>query len=150
MQIKMRKVLLLALISLTALAGVVVAAELGVFYSGEIVVTDIVEGYVKVSETNSTMGDWVHSLNLSSGDDWYARFETETGGYIGNVTITWVLQEKINSTWTDTNNTVTTLFTLNGGSQIIYASTNGLIDTNENWGAHTTASTWRLEVTFES
>lgn len=149
MKLKMRKVLLVALTSLVALASITLANELGIWYSGE-VKTVTVAGSVKVSDENSTTADWVDSMNVTPGQDWFARYETEATGYIGAVNITWVLQEK-NGTWSDTAHNVTTIgFSLNGNVQYIYASADGLIGSNKNWGVHTnTTSTWRIEATFE-
>ena len=149
MKLKMRKVLLVALTSLVALAGITLANELGVWYSGE-VRTVTVKGSIKVGDENSTMADWVDTMNITPGEDWFARFETKATGYLGVVNITWVLQEK-NSTWSDTAYNVTTIgFSLNGTVQYIYASADGFIGSNKNWGLHTnTTSTWRVKATFE-
>jgi len=126
-----------------ALVLVVYATLLATFQGGEVVV-GTVAGNVYYSTTNSTTAsDWTPTLNVSgTNDPWYAKVNF-TSAYTGNVQITWQLEKK-NGNWanatqgTDANVTtvITTSFTLNGTSgQTAYASTSGLIGTNQNWGA---------------
>jgi len=148
---KTRKILLVALLVLISLVSVVVATQLGIFFSGD-VVTTTVEGSVKLSQTNSPTATWVDTLTgVATGDEWYAQFEVIGDGYAGTVTITLVLQEKIAEVWTDTAFTTISTCVLSSSSEIIYASTDGLIGGNYNWGQHTTtASTWRIANTVEN
>ena len=146
---KIAAVVLLALVGTTAV--VFAATHLGDFFSGP-VNTQTVEGAVKVSTTNSTTATWTDSLsNVAAGDPWYSRFEIGANGYAGPVTILWILQEEVSGVWTDTAYTVITTFTLSGAAgDTIYASGNGAIGDNYDWGSHTTiASSWRIAVSVD-
>ncbi|RLI45472.1 hypothetical protein DRO69_05230 [Candidatus Bathyarchaeota archaeon] len=139
-------VTLIALISI-ALIIAVYATLLGTFQGGNVTVV-AVNGQVQYSLDNST--GWSTSLsNLPITDPWYVRFVTETGGYTGNVQITW---ELYNSTNDLIHSVTTTSFSLNGSQvQQIYASSDGSQSTNYNWGQNTTvADTYYIKVTFNT
>lgn len=148
---KLKKALIVSIIALSLLVAVVLAVQLGVFYGGPVTTIEL-EGEITYSPTNSSVATWTLTLsNVPAGDDWFSRFEVQAGGYVGPVTITWVLQEEISSVWTDTAFSETTTFTLSGAVQNIYASSNGAIGTNWNWGLNTTTvGTWRIVASVDA
>jgi hypothetical protein len=140
------------LMTLLAIAMVLVvyASILGTFTGGDVGVVSL-DGTPKYCKTNSTTpSEWKTELtgtdNVPAGDPWYALFNTTSGGYEGNVKITWGLYNSTDSV----HNVTTDSFTLDGTVQTIYASGNGLQAENYNWGQNTTvAETYYIKVTVE-
>ena len=133
-------VTLIALISI-ALIIAVYATLLGTFQGGTVTVVTL-DGDIYYSRDNST--GWALTLSsVGNGTDWYARFNVTTGGPTGDVSITWWLQ-KDGANMTPPVE-VTTSWTLSGGQEAIYASSNGAQSGNYNWGQHCTeAGTYRV------
>jgi hypothetical protein len=95
-----------------------------------------VEGEVEVSANQAT---WqTTDLDVKLGDSWYARFVTEAGA-AGEVTLLWQLKNATDETDINGAN-VTTVFTLSGGADTIYATPDGLSAGNTDWGAHCSES----------
>jgi hypothetical protein len=91
-----------------------------------------VEGTVEVSANQTT---WQNTdLNVKAGDSWYARFVADAGA-AGEVTLLWQLVEGEQESPIQGAN-VTTVFTLSGGGNIIYATPDGESAGNLDWGAH--------------
>jgi hypothetical protein len=141
-------VTLVALISV-ALIIAVYATLLGTFTGGDVSVV-AVGGQVWYSTDNSVFSNATLSNHPISAP-WYVRFVTETGGYTGNVTVTWELVNKTSGApiYTVTSNN----FPLNGSIvQYIYATSDGSGPaSNYNWGQNTTvADTYYIKVTFNT
>ena len=91
-----------------------------------------VEGTVEVSANQTT---WqTTDLNVTLGESWYARFVADAGA-TGEVTLLWQLVEGAAESQIEGAN-VTTVFTLSGGGDIIYATPDGENAGNTDWGAH--------------
>ena len=99
---------------------------------------------VTYSSTNSD--PWTPTL-VPSGS-WYTRLEINAGAYSGPVTVTWQLYLKDGpSSWTAVNSSITTLITLSGAAESVYASGDGTIGTNFDWsttGYADEAGTYRV------
>jgi hypothetical protein len=156
---KSRKLLLIAtVLTIAALVSVMFAYAaylLGTFNGGEVTIGGInSSSTVTYSTTNSASATWTATLNQTVGSDWYARLEV-TGGYTGNVTITWQLQQNTGSGWANVSGTGTTVTTnnvvLTGSAQDVYASGNGGITSNKDWGTLTTSGgAYRVTATVDS
>ena len=133
-------VTLIALISI-ALIIAVYATLLGTFTGGDVTVVTL-NGSIYYSQDNST--GWALTLgDIANGSAWYSRFNVTSGGYPGAVDITWWLQKG------GTNMTPaveqTTSYTLSGGVEAFYASSDGTQGSNYNWGQNATAAdTYRV------
>jgi hypothetical protein len=140
-------VTLIALISI-ALVIAVYATLLGT-YTGSTVTVVSLNGEIKYDDLNSTTaGDWALTLgNIANGSTWYALFNTTSGGYNGNVNMTWTLQWS-NGTAVPGATQTTNNFALTGSAgQVIYASDTGDQSTNKNWGQYTTdVGTYQIEL----
>ncbi len=121
---------------------------LGTFTGSTVTVVSL-NGDIKYDDLNSTTAsDWTPTLsNIANGSSWYTLFNTSSTGYTGLVNMTWQLQ------WSNGTNVgvsqTTNNFNLTGAiGQVIYASDNGAITSNKNWGASTTsAGTYQIEMT---
>jgi len=133
-------VTLIALISI-ALIMVVYATILGTYTGGDITVVTL-SGAIYYSQNNST--GWATTLsNIANGSAWYTRFNVTTGGYSGATSITWWLQKGGANMTTPVEQT--TSYTLSGGVEAFYASSDGTQGTNYNWGQNATAAdTYRV------
>jgi hypothetical protein len=133
-------VTLVALISI-ALIIAVYATILGTYTGGDVTVVTL-SGTIYYSQDNST--GWATTLNnIANGSTWYTRFNVTTGGYSGAVSITWWLQ-KAGANMTPAVEQ-TTSYTLSGGVEAFYASSNGAQSGNYNWGQNATAAdTYRV------
>jgi hypothetical protein len=131
------------LITILAIALVIIAYAtiLGTFKGGTVTVVTL-PAKIGYSQTNSSSVSWANSLSdVANGSNWYSRLNiTATGGYTGLVGVTWTLY--FSNDTPVSGATVTTLnFDVNGTvGQRIYASSNGLIAGNTNWGAYTTVA----------
>jgi hypothetical protein len=95
-----------------------------------------VEGTVEVSANQTT---WqITDLNVKLGDSWYARFVADSGA-AGEVTLLWQLVEGEPESPIQGAN-VTTVFTLSGGGNTIYATPDGESAGNTDWGAYCSQS----------
>ena len=91
-----------------------------------------VEGTVEVSADQTT---WqTTDLNVTLGESWYARFVADAEP-AGEVTLLWQLVEGEPESPIEGTN-VTTVFTLSGGIDTIYATPDGQNTGNMDWGAH--------------
>jgi len=131
------------LITLLAIALVIVAYAtiLGTFTGGPVTVVTV-KAEIWYSEQNLTSASWTGTLpNVANGSQWYSRLNiTQAGGYTGLVNVTWQLHYG-NDTPVSGATITTGNFNLNGTvGQIIYASSDGYIDVNKNWGAYTSAA----------
>jgi len=123
-----------------ALVLVVYASLLQMFTGGEVVV-GTVAGSVYYSKTNTEAGDpWALTLSVNNyTDPWYARF-LFTSTYQSSVTILWQLQ-KMGASWGNVTGFQYTSIVLNGNtSQPVYASYDGSLTSNRNWGGNVTAN----------
>jgi hypothetical protein len=142
----------LTVVTLAIIVSVYAVAILGTFQGGTVSVGGVSSGTISYSADNVAGGTWTVTLQVSSASDpWYAKIQV--GGYTGPVTITWQLQVlTAPSTWTNVSGaTVTTTTSLTGASQTIYASSDGSIGANQNWGSDcSTNGTYSLTVTVDS
>ena len=145
--------LVLAVVSLT-LSTVALAVYLAEIKGPEIIVIDTVSANIQYSDENVVGATWTLP-EIPLDQPWYVRMETNAEGYAGEVLITWVLQYFIDSSWTTleglTGLPVETTYTLSGAAdEIIYASSDGTITTNFDFGSATTATgTYRVLATIE-
>ncbi|UCE15844.1 MAG: hypothetical protein JSV12_08285 [Candidatus Bathyarchaeota archaeon] len=136
-------VTLITLISIVLIIAVY-ATILGTYTGGNVTVVTL-SGTIYYSQDNST--GWATTLsNIANGSAWYTRFNVTTGGYSGAVSITWWLQ-KAGANMTPAVEQ-TTSYTLGGGTEAFYASSNGAQSGNYNWGQNATAAdTYRVMMT---
>ena len=139
---------------------VVYAALLGTINSTGYVNVGGTGGKVYYSLTNTeTSTAWQNSLGsvtpISQSDSWYAKMNTTSGGYIGQATILWELKQSTDggSTWgSAVGATVSFTYSLDGGVQTIYATSNGAFAEpgNRDWHSNTGYGTglWKVEVTI--
>jgi hypothetical protein len=140
-----RTFMTVTLITVVAVSTVfiVYAAVLLTLFGSTVTVTEG-GGQVEYSLDGST---WSTTLDpMINGTYWYARV-TITGASVQDVTIDWQLQVGP-STWTDMGSPTQTTMTLAEGTNIVYATSNGLASGNRNWGIDTIdAGSYRVEVT---
>jgi hypothetical protein len=137
---------LLLLLSSTALAAYLLARIEG----PPIVVSPLtVEATLQYSFENNVSAVWDLAA-VNATETWYCRLNTTGEGYAGNVSIVWFLEkfDSNSSAWLRFAPlvNVTTTCTLTGlAGQKVYASADGLIANNMNWGNVTdTAGTYRV------
>jgi len=145
-------VTLIALISIAVIIAVY-ATLLGTFTGQEVVYgTENFNGEVLYSKGNLTAaGNWTTTFNVTTGSAWYATLNITNAAYIGEVNVTFQLQEK-NGAWADVGSTTTATIELNGTvGERVYVSSNGLISTNRNWQTDCTAGkSYRVKATVET
>ncbi len=145
-------------VTLTTVVGIamiliVYAATLANIQGGEVTVG---AGNLTGSITYSTdnLAGWGSTLGLPGiNDDWYAKFVTTGGQYVGPVSIIWQLQQKqTDGTWTDMGSSTTTAIALTSASQTIYATIDGSGPTgNRDWSLTATATTsYRVTVNVQT
>lgn len=121
----------------------VYAVLLASYQGGNVTITTI-GGSIQYSVTNTTGGSWQPTLSQGASAEWYARISISNSPS-QDVTVTWTLHN-VTSGLDVTTDCPTTTMTLTSGTTYIYASSNGLIDTNQNWGDHTTSeATYRID-----
>jgi hypothetical protein len=153
---KSRKLLLIAtaltVVALVSVMYAYAAILLGTFQGGEVTVGGVASGTIMYSTTDSA--PWSSSLQPGGvGSAWYAELVIGSGStYTGPVTITWQLKiETGQGAWSNLGSPVATNVTLTGGTQTIYASANGAITGNNNWGSLiTNAGTYAVNATVDS
>jgi hypothetical protein len=116
-------------------------------------------GQMYYDEANSANpADWTSDLpnrgtNGSYCDPWYAKVIT-TAGYTGDVSIEWTLLYDNSGSWDPVGGGAnqTTTVALNGSAQTIYASDDGSIGTNVNWGlwSLTAGETYRVRAVIST
>jgi len=120
----------------------------GPFFGGTVTVVEVTIN-IEYSTENATDATWSSTLNnIPANQSWYARFVVAEDGYSGTVEITWTLQTKVGGSWVDTATSVTTLVSLSGSQgQIVYASPDGSITNNYDWGVNcNSAGEYRIKV----
>ncbi len=142
---KSRKVLLIATtITLLALALTIaaLASILGVYVpnletytGGNVSIGGDTSGTITYNPNPDGIGTWSQTLQPSGS--WYARLAIGNG-YSGSIKIEWQLQRMTApSTWTNINGaTITTTITPSGSAQVVYATANGDIAGNLDWGTY--------------
>jgi hypothetical protein len=111
---------------------------------GTVGVVSFASTNVYYSRSNSAdPSNWTSTLiNVGTRDPWYAELNM-SGGVTGAVTVTWTLKNATNPSIA----TNTTHVTLTGIAQTIYASSDGGLTANTNWGNFTTTpGTYEIEV----
>lgn len=151
---KSRKLLLVAttlmIIALGSVLTVYAAVILGQFTGGTVTVGGVSSGTVKYSLANVEPGSWSTTLSAGTGTAWFARLEI-SGGYHGSATVTFQLQQNTGSGWSDFGTAFTTgTITLSGSSQTVYASSDGNLATNKDWGTGLTGAAYQIVVTVNS
>jgi len=138
-----RAFLAVTMITVLAVAAIfmVYAVTLSTITGGTVTVSSV-QGTIYYSETNATSATWTTTLGsgntLGVGQAWYARLNITSSGYSEAVTIAWTLYDS-----TDTpvpSATQSTSKTLSGSTEAIYASSDGGIASNKNWGTYTTST----------
>lgn len=144
---------------------ITVLAVAAVFMVYAVILSTITGGNVEV--TTASCSIWYDDLNASStaawtstlssignGSTWYAKLNTTSAGYHGDVNITWTLQVYDTDHWDDVSPAVTqetNTYHLEGTiGQNVFASSTGNQDQNKDWGASTTtAGTYRVKAVIE-
>ena len=144
-------VTLVTVLSILAVIAVYAAVFLGSFQGGEVTIGGMGSANITYSANNVDPGSWASTLQVAPSGAWYSRLEVAASGYEGPVTISWTLQQE-NNTWQDVPSAaVSTSMVLNGSAQNVYASTDGTITNNINWGSFTsTNGTYRVYVSVDS
>ncbi|HLN88810.1 MAG TPA: hypothetical protein VK253_01980 [Candidatus Binatia bacterium] len=135
----------------TALLLVVVSCFSAVVYAQVTVDSSTpLKGTVTYSLTNAESETWTTTLAPTGPQaSWYSRLEINGGSYIGPVTVTWKLQQKVSlSSWMDVS-AISTSTELTGNRQILYATHDGAhTQSNYNWGQNIiTSGTYRVVAT---
>jgi len=145
-----KKLLSLTLLTIFAIGSVSATVILATIYGGTVTVVSVT-GTIEYSLTNIETATWTETLTVPINVAWYCRFKTTTSGYAGAIIISWTLQKYDGVNWNDLSYTLTTTISLSGSSgQIVYASTDGLITNNKNWGSHTDQQAQhRIKAVFE-
>jgi len=152
---KSRKVLFIAtaltIVALVSILGTYAAVLLGTFNGGTVTIGGVnSSSTVTYSTTNNATATWTTTLQQNTGSAWYARLEV-IGGYTGSVTVTWQLQQNSGSGWTNQGSALTTNVVLTGSAQDIYASSDGTVTNNQNWGTLSTGGgSYRVTATVDS
>jgi hypothetical protein len=145
-------VTLVTVLSILAVVAVY-SAFIETFTGGQVTVGQVASSsIITYNLNNDPSGSWTQTLNVSASGDWYARLEV-AAGYTGPVTINWTLQQESadGSTWSPTGATVSTSVALTGGGQSVYASSDGTVGNNYDWGLVTTnEGGYRVVVTVDS
>jgi len=144
-------VTLVTVLSIVAVVSVY-AVLIGSFTGDVVTVGGMGSANLLYNADNNEGGSWTSTLSSSgTGVAWYSRLEIATGGYAGQVTITWQLQQE-NATWIDVPNAnQTTSIVLTGGAENVYASGNGVSTGNHDWGAQCLQKgAYRVIVSVES
>ena len=146
-------VTLVTVLSILLVVGVY-AVFLGSFTGGEVTVGGMGSSNLRYSADNVDPGTWTATLNSSgAGVAWYSRLEIAAGGYSGPVNMTWHLEKKTDATtWTDVSGAnASTSIVLTGNAQTVYATSDGGITGNHNWGSNVAANgAYRVLVDVES
>jgi hypothetical protein len=151
---KSRKLLLVAttlmIIAMASVLTVYATVLFGPFTGGTVTVGGVSSGSISYSGTNDVGATWTSTLSAATGADWFAMLEI-TGGYHGSATVTFQLQQNTGSGWSNFGTAFTTgTITLSGSSQNIYASSDGTITGNKNWGTGLTGAAYQIIVTVNS
>jgi len=145
-------VTLIALISI-ALIIAVYATLLGTFTGEEVLYGTGLTGEVLYSIGNQTAaGNWTNTMNITDGTAWYACLNiTSTNGYIGQVNVTFQLQQK-NGSWADQGSATYAVLNLNGTvGERVYVSSSGVITSNRDWQPICTAGyAFHVKATVET
>jgi hypothetical protein len=153
---KSRKLLLIAtVLTIAALASVLVVYAAVTLFSvtgGNVTVVGVTSGTVEYAVTNTGSPTW--GTTLSPTGAWYAELVLGSSStYSGPVTISWQLQTYATGSWVNVGSSpqvVTTPMSLNGGSQTIYAATDGTLASAYDWSAVATGGTYRIIATVAS
>jgi len=138
-----RAFLAVTMMTMLAVAAIfiVYAVTLSTITGGTVTVNSV-QGTIYYSETNSTSATWTDTLGsggtLGVGQPWYARLNITSSGYSEAVTIAWTLY--FSNGTAVSGATQSTSKTLSGSTEAVYASSNGNILTNKDWGAYTTSA----------
>lgn len=138
------------IIGLASVLTVYAAVMLGEFTGGTVTVGGVSSGTVKYALTNVEPGSWSTTLSAATGTAWFSRLEI-SGGYAGSATVTFQLQQNTGSGWSNFGTAFTTgTITLSGGAQTIYASNDGGLAGNKDWGTGLTGAAYQIIVTVNS
>ncbi len=109
---------------------------------------------IAYSADNNEIGTWSSTLTTASAADPFYPKASVGAGYSGPITITWKLQQKGASGWTDVSGaTFTTSMYLDGSAQrTVYATDDGTYAAdNYDWGSKVdTSGTYRVFATVNS
>jgi len=134
---KLRVLVILVALSLVS-AGLAVY-YLSTLHGPSLQIVSPVQGQIQYSGTNDALEPWNLTIIWTS-NPWYARLNVTDAGYIGEVRIEWWL-ERGEADWVDiapTEHVITAIELTDSTGQIIYATNNGSILNNKNWGSLTT------------
>jgi hypothetical protein len=141
-------VTLVTVLSIVAVVSVY-AVLIGAFIGGDVTVGNQASGNIMYSSSNTEPGTWTTILGPGVGSAWYARLEIPVGGYSGPVTVSWHLEKRtgpLAADWTDVSGAIaSTSLVLDSTARNIYASGDGALTGNHNWGPDVAvAGTYRV------
>jgi len=114
-------------------------------YTGGNVTIQKVGGSIQYCVNNNASETWTGTLSQGANASWYARISI-TNSPSQNVTVTWTLHNVTSGLDVSTDFTTSNTITLSPSTTYIYASLDGLITGNHNWGEHTTTeATYRID-----
>ncbi|HMK94092.1 MAG TPA: hypothetical protein VK536_01705 [Candidatus Limnocylindrales bacterium] len=152
---KSRKLLFIATaLTIAALVSVLVAYAAVTLFTvtgGNVTVVGVSQGTIYYSNTNSGTPTWTTTLQPTGS--WYAELVINGNSvYKGAVTITWQLQTDASGSWQYVSgaSVVTTGVSLTGGSQTIYAATDGTLANAVDWSTNATGGTYQITATVAS
>lgn len=145
---------LVTVLSIVAVVSVY-AVLIGAFIGGDVTVGDQALGDIMYSSSNTEPGTWTSDLGPGVSSAWYARLVIPTAGYSGPVTVSWHLEQRtgpLSTDWTDVSGAIaSTSLVLDSTARSIYASGDGALTGNYNWGVDTTvAGTYRVLADVDS
>jgi hypothetical protein len=127
---------MLTVISIASVVAVY-AITIGTYNGLEVTVGGGASAEVTYSTDQS---GWTTTLSVNDNEtSWYSKLNIDGGQYSGTtVTITWQLQRKVASTWTDVGTATITSMSLPDTQQDVYATGNGQSTGNRDWSADAT------------
>ena len=117
---------------------------------GNVTVIGVTSGTIYYANTNTGSPTWTTTLTPTGS--WYAELVIASGSaYKGPVTITWQLQTDASGSWANVGSPVVTSgVSLTGGSQTIYAATDGTLAGAYDWSQIATGGTYQLTAVVAS
>jgi len=135
-------------IALSSVLTVYAAVVLGTINGLDVTVAGVASGTITYGTTADGSGGWSDTLAPSGA--WYTKLSIDAG-YSGPVTITWQLQSYATGSWQNVGSSTVTTMSLSGSAQVVYATANGDISGNRNWGLTATSqATYRVIATIAS
>lgn len=143
---------ILVIISLSSVLSAY-AAMITVVSGSGIPIGGISNGAIQYIADSDAKGGWSTDFQLTKvGDSLFTRLFMDKESYSGNVIITWQLQNETSShVWSNVGEKTSTTIWLNGTATYVYATSDGTMKDNRDWGKEIlSAGCYRVTTTIES